>query len=67
MEDCIRAYTTGSAYAEFMDGQKGQLKVGEFADFVILSRDVTKIPARDILKTEVMRTVVGGKTVYQKK
>lgn len=67
VEDCIRAYTTGSAYAEFMDGQKGQLKVGEFADFVILSRDVTKIPGRDILNTQVMQTVVGGKTVYQKK
>lgn len=66
LQDCISAYTSGSAYAEFMDGQKGELKVGEFADFVILSQDLTKIPPRDILKTEVLRTVVGGKTVYQK-
>jgi predicted amidohydrolase YtcJ len=66
LEDCIRAYTSGSAYAEFMDGKKGALKVGEFADFVILSQDLTKIPPRDFLKTEVLRTVVGGKTVYQK-
>jgi hypothetical protein len=66
LDDCIRAYTSGSAYAEFMDGKKGQLKVGEFADFVILSQDLTKIPPRDFLKTQVLRTVAGGKTVYQK-
>jgi predicted amidohydrolase YtcJ len=64
--DCIRAYTSGSAYAEFMDGKKGELIVGEFADFVILSQDLTKIPPTDILKTEVLRTVAGGRTVYQK-
>ena len=66
LADCINAYTSGSAYAEFMDGKKGELKVGEFADFVILSQDLTKIPPREILKTEVLRTVVGGKTVYHK-
>jgi len=66
LQDCIRAYTTGSAYAEFMDGKKGELKVGEFADFLILSQDVTAVPAKEILKTEVLRTIVGGKTVYQK-
>jgi predicted amidohydrolase YtcJ len=66
LQDCISAYTSGSAYAEFMEGKKGELKVGEFADFVMLSQDLTKIPARDILKTEVLQTVVAGKTVYQK-
>jgi predicted amidohydrolase YtcJ len=66
LADCISAYTTGSAYAEFMDGKKGQLKVGEFADFVVLSADLTKIPPKEFLNTEVLRTVVGGRTVYQK-
>lgn len=66
LQDCIRAYTTGSAYAEFMEGQKGELKPGEFADFVILSQDLTKISPQEILKTEVLRTVVGGRAVYQK-
>jgi predicted amidohydrolase YtcJ len=66
LQDCIRAYTYGSAYAEFMEGKKGELKTGEFADFVVLSQDLTKIPPREILKTEVLRTVVGGKVVYQK-
>jgi predicted amidohydrolase YtcJ len=66
LPDCIRAYTSGSAYAEFMDGKKGELKVGEFADFVILSRDLTKVPPKDFLTTDVLQTVVGGRTVYQK-
>jgi predicted amidohydrolase YtcJ len=66
LEDCIRAYTSGSAYAEFMEGKKGELKIGEFADFVVLSQDLTKIPPQDFLKTEVLRTVAGGKVVYQK-
>jgi predicted amidohydrolase YtcJ len=66
LDDCIRAYTSGSAYAEFMEGKKGELKVGEFADFVVLSQDLTKIPPQDFLKTEVLRTVAGGKPIYQK-
>jgi predicted amidohydrolase YtcJ len=63
--DCIRAYTSGSAYAQFEEGKKGELKVGEYADFIVLSHDITKIPAPEILKTQVLRTVVGGRTVYQ--
>jgi len=66
LQDCISAYTTGSAYAEFMEGKKGELKIGEFADFVELSQDLTKISAKEILKTEVLLTVVDGRTVYRK-
>jgi predicted amidohydrolase YtcJ len=66
LEDCIRAYTSGSAYAEFEEGKKGELKVGEFADFIVLTRDLTKVPERDYQNSEVLRTVVGGRTVYQK-
>jgi predicted amidohydrolase YtcJ len=62
--DCIRAYTSGSAYGEFMEGKKGELKAGEFADFIVLSNDLTKIEPREYTKTKVLRTVVGGRTVY---
>jgi predicted amidohydrolase YtcJ len=67
LEDCIRAYTSGSAYAEFEEGKKGELKTGEFADFIILSNDLTKVPPADYVKTRVLQTVVGGRTVYQEK
>ncbi len=64
LQDCIRAYTTGSAYAQFEEGKKGELKVGEFADFIVLSDDITKIPPKQFAKVTVLRTVVGGRTVY---
>jgi predicted amidohydrolase YtcJ len=65
LDDCIRAYTSGSAYAEFEEGKKGELKQGEYADFIILSTDLTKVPPSEYTKTRVLRTVVGGRTVYQ--
>ena len=57
----------GSAYAEFADKDKGLLAPGMLADFVVLDRDLTAIPAAQILSTHVLRTVVGGKTVYESK
>jgi hypothetical protein len=65
LEECIRAYTTGSAYAEFMQGKKGELRSGEYADFIILSADLTKIPPAQYTQTQVLTTVVAGRTVYQ--
>ncbi len=65
LADCIRAYTSGSAYAQFEEGKKGELKLGEYADFVVLSDDLTKIPPSQYTKVRVLRTVVGGRTVYQ--
>lgn len=64
LDDCIQSYTTGSAYAEFEEGKKGQLIVGQDADFVVLSNDLTKVAPAQILKTKVVRTVVGGRTVF---
>jgi len=62
-----RAYTTGSAYAQFEEGKKGDLKEGKYADFIILPQDLTKATPKEILNMEVLQTVVGGRTVYQKK
>jgi predicted amidohydrolase YtcJ len=64
LDDCIRAYTSGSAYSQFEEGKKGELKAGEYADFIILSDDLTKIPPQQYTKTTVLLTVVGGRTVY---
>ncbi|PYT84757.1 MAG: amidohydrolase [Acidobacteria bacterium] len=65
LENCIQAYTSGSAYAQFEEGKKGELKVGEYADFIVLSNDLTKIPPSQYTKVRVLRTLVGGRTVYQ--
>lgn len=64
IEQAIAAYTTGSAYAEFAEKEKGTLAPGKLADFVVLDRDITAIGYEKILDTRVLRTVVGGNTVY---
>jgi predicted amidohydrolase YtcJ len=64
MDECIHAYTVGAAYAEFEEGKKGQLVPGQYADMIVLSADVIKIPAAEILKVNVSQTIVGGREVY---
>lgn len=64
IDQAIAAYTSGSAYAEFAEKEKGTLTPGMLADLVVLDRDITKVEPPEILKTHVLRTVVGGKTVY---
>jgi predicted amidohydrolase YtcJ len=65
IDQAIAAYTTGSAFAEFAEKEKGTLAQGTLADFVVLDRDIRSIDPGEILGTKVLRTVVGGKTVYQ--
>jgi hypothetical protein len=60
----LYAYTQGSAYAEFAETWKGRLAPGYVADFVVLDRDLTKVAPKEIPGTRVLRTVVGGRTVY---
>ena len=61
----IAAYTTGSAFGEFAEKNKGTLAPGMLADLVVLDTDITSVPPEKILATKVLRTVVGGKTVYE--
>jgi len=65
IEQALAAYTTGSAYAQFAEKDKGTLAPGMLADFVVLDRDLTKVTPPEILQTQVLRTVVGGKTAYE--
>ena len=67
IDQAIAAYTTGAAFAEFAEKQKGKLEPGMLADFVVLDQDITAAPPAKILETKVLRTVVGGKTVYEAK
>lgn len=64
IDEALTAYTMGAAYADFAENDKGTLKAGMLADFVVLDRDLTKVAPKEILGTKVLRTVVGGKTVY---
>ncbi len=64
MENAIKYYTLGSAYAQFMENRKGMIKPGFLADIVIVDKDLLTIPEEEIMKTKVDYTIVGGKVVY---
>jgi predicted amidohydrolase YtcJ len=62
--EAVQAYTMGSAYAEFQENDKGSISVGKLADMVIVSDDVLSIDPTKIRDVKVLRTIVGGKTVW---
>jgi len=66
-EQALRSYTLDAAYGAFEEKIKGSIEVGKLADFTVFSQDIMTAPEEDILKTEVMMTIVGGKVVFEKK
>jgi len=64
IDEAIYAYTQAPAFAEFREKIKGRLEPGFLADIVVLDRDITKASPQELLHTQVLRTVVGGETVY---
>ncbi len=64
VDEAVKAFTWGSAYAEFQDGTKGTLEIGKLADFIILSDDIFTIDPTKIGGVKVNLTVVDGKVVY---
>lgn len=67
VDEAVRAFTYGSAYAEFQEKWKGTLEVGMLADLVILSDDIFTIDPTKIGQVTAMTTVVDGKVVFEKK
>jgi len=65
VDEAVRAYTTGSAYAEFQEQQKGTIAAGKLADLVILSQDIFKIDPVAIENVKVVLTIVDGRVVYE--
>jgi len=65
VEEAVRAYTMGSAYAEFQEHEKGTIAPGKLADLVILSRDIFKIDPKEIEKVTVVMTIMDGRVVYE--
>jgi predicted amidohydrolase YtcJ len=66
-EQAVIAYTLTSAYAEFLEKDKGSLEPGKLADLAVLSQDIFNVSAEDLPKTESVVTMVGGKIVYDAK
>ena len=66
VDEAVRAYTVGSAYAEFAEKVKGTITAGKLADLVMLDRDIYKIDPLEIDKTQVLLTVMDGRVVYER-
>ena len=64
--DAVRAYTAGSAYAEFQETVKGTLAPGMLADLVVLSDDIFAIDPLAIADAKVDLTLLGGTIVYRR-
>ncbi|HUQ98509.1 MAG TPA: amidohydrolase family protein, partial [Gemmatimonadaceae bacterium] len=66
VEDALRAYTSGGAYASFEDAEKGSLVPGKLADLVVIDRDLTRVAPPTIRDARIMFTVVGGRVVFER-
>jgi predicted amidohydrolase YtcJ len=67
IEEAVRAFTVGSAYAEFQERAKGTITSGKLADLVMLDRDIFQIDATEIENARVLLTVMDGKVAYEPK
>ncbi len=65
VDEAVRAYTVGGAYAAFAEGELGTLSVGKWADFVVLDRDPFSAELDELEGIRVLYTVVGGKVIHQ--
>lgn len=66
LPQAFRAFTLDAAYAEHQEKTLGSLEAGKWADFILVDRDLFKVPAADIWKTQVLETWVAGERVYAK-
>jgi predicted amidohydrolase YtcJ len=63
--EALKSYTINAAYAGFEETTRGSLKPGKYADIVVLSKDILKVPEDEIPTAKVVYTIVGGKVRYQ--
>ncbi|KAI0692540.1 amidohydrolase family-domain-containing protein [Cerioporus squamosus] len=63
-EEALKGMTLDPAYASFSEDILGSITPGKLADFVVLSKDIMKVPPMDLLTTRVVATVIDGKPVY---
>jgi predicted amidohydrolase YtcJ len=64
-QEALLSITLWPAYAAFMEHASGSLTAGKYADFIVLDRDIMTVAAEDVLRAQVLMTVLGGRTVYK--
>jgi len=66
VEEALRAYTWGGAYASFEEGEKGTLEPGKLADVTIVDRNLTTVAPETLADAKIVATIVGGRVVYRR-
>lgn len=67
LRDALQAYTTGSAYAEFAESEKGRLEVGMLADVIVWDRDIFSVSTNEVKNARVLKTIFDGQVVFESK
>jgi predicted amidohydrolase YtcJ len=65
-EEALRSYTLAAAYGAFEEGGRGSIETGKLADLTVLSKDILSVPDDELLKTEILHTIVDGRILYSK-
>jgi predicted amidohydrolase YtcJ len=66
-QQALRSYTLDAAYGAFQEEYLGSIEVGKAADFTIFAKDIMTVPDNELLSTEIAKTIVDGKVVYERK
>lgn len=65
-QEALRSYTLDAAYGAFEEGALGSIEVGKLADFTVFTQDIMTVPEDQLLATQVSKTIVDGKIVYER-
>jgi predicted amidohydrolase YtcJ len=65
VEEAVRAFTWGAAYAAGREDQLGSITPGKLADLTVLDRDIFQIEPMEILSARVEATIIGGKFAWR--
>lgn len=63
-EETLKGMTIWAAYSNFEEQEKGSIEAGKFADFIIIDKNIMEVPVEEIPKIKVVKTFVGGESVY---
>ncbi|MFZ5352232.1 MAG: amidohydrolase [Bacillota bacterium] len=62
--EALSCYTTNAAYVNYMEKELGKITEGCYADFVVLSNDISECDSNEIVNTKVLMTIINGEIVY---
>lgn len=65
-EEALKSYTIDAAYGAFQEQDLGSIEIGKEADFTVFSKDIMTVPDTDLLSTNIAKTIVHGRVVYEK-